>query len=82
MSSPMSKADATQVLKGCFDDNGNLRVVDGFVAGAVGRKITITADSDTVDIIAFLEGATQLMEYTITYNNSAHDVLLSIERTA
>ena len=52
-----------------------------FVTAVVGRKIEITAISGTVDDIIHSQSGTVLYTLRVTYNNSAHDSVVSIERT-
>ena len=78
----LSQLDENQVQRSIYNDTSGAIAVEGWVTGKIGRKITITAFSATVDDVEFLEGATSLMVLRITYNNSAHDNTVSVERTA
>jgi hypothetical protein len=61
-------------------------MVNGFLAGKVGRKITQTITTTNVPndtaVYAFSEGATSLYTYTVIYTDATQSVLLSAERTA
>ena len=77
-----SSLDSGQTLKSAYNDNSGAFAVEGWVTGKVGRKITITASSATVDEVEFIENGVSLMTMVITYNNGSHDVVLEVERTA
>ena len=81
-SKPLSSADGDQVLRGIHNPTSGAAAVEGWVTGAVGRKITITAFSATVDDVEFLEGSTSLMTLRLTYDGAAHDNVIEVERIA
>jgi len=81
-SKPLSSADGDQVLRGIHNPDSGAIAVEGWVTGKVGRKITITAFSATVDDIEFLEGSTSLMTMRVTYDDAAHTNVTEVERTA
>lgn len=76
---PFSDFDATQVMQKSYNENATLGV-DGWVVGLVGRKITLTAHSATQDDFEFLEGSTSLYIIRVTYTDSTHATLASVER--
>lgn len=82
----LSRSDHEQVLTGARVDEDMTIMVNGFLAGKVGRKIiqtitTTTIPNDTA-VFAFSESGTALYTYTIIYTDATQSVLLSAERTA
>jgi hypothetical protein len=77
-----SSLDFGQTLKSSYNDNSGAFAVEGWVTGKVGRKITITASSATVDEVEFIENGVSLMTLEITYDGAAHDNVTIVERTA
>jgi hypothetical protein len=65
-----------------YDATGCLKVADGFLVGAVGRKIDVAYPSGTTETYTFKEGSTTLYVYTVTYTDSTKANLSSVERTA
>jgi hypothetical protein len=82
--SPMQTTlDAPQVLQNSHHQAiGVLKVMSGFLAGEVGRKIEREVMSATVDRFHFTQDATLFMTYEVTYSNAAHDDINVAERIA
>lgn len=78
----LSERDANQVLQHAHNDVNGTIGVDGFIVGKVGRKITRTAISGTIEDYEFFEGSTSLYKIRVTYDNSSHDNVDQVERTA
>lgn len=76
---PFSEFDAAQIQQKTYNPNGTVGV-DGWVVGMVGRKITLTAFSSTQDDFEFFEGSTSLYKIRVTYTDSTHGTLSSVER--
>lgn len=79
---PLSERDANQVLQHVHNNVNSTLGVDGFIVGKVGRKITRTAVSGTIEDYEFFEGTTSLYKIRVTYDNSSHDNVDQVERTA
>jgi len=54
-SKPLSERDYPQVLQSTYNDNEKTLSINGFVAGKIGHKITITNFSTTIDDVRFLD---------------------------
>lgn len=80
----LSEFDANQTLQGSYNDVNATLGVDGFIVGKVGRGFEVEAVSGTVDNFHFYEdlGATLLYTLQLTYDNSAHDNVISCYRIA
>lgn len=79
----MSDRDQSQTLRRAFNESGDTLGVDGFIVGAVGRKIIKVNVSPSVETISFYQDQTTLMyTLTITYTDSTKADLVSVERTA
>lgn len=79
---PLSDRDANQVLQHVHNNVNATLGVDGFIVGKLGRKITRTVISTTVEDYEFFDGTTLLYKIRVTYDNSAHDNVDQVERTA
>lgn len=85
-SKSMSDYDQNQIVRKVYNDSGTLSV-DGFVAGAVGRKITettsTTTNPDDTKTYHFYENvSTLLMTIVVIYTDNTYETLVSVQRTA
>lgn len=79
----VSKHDGMGALKHAFKDDAEaLMVIDGFLIGAVGRKILVTYPTNSTEVYTYKEGSTTLYVVTVTYEDSTKQNLTSVERTA
>jgi hypothetical protein len=77
----LSERDGDQTLRASFNDINSTMGVDGFIVGKVGRKVTRSIITSTVDDFSFYEGATLLYTIRVTYSNAGHDDVNQVERT-
>lgn len=81
---PQSNMDAPQTLKLSFNDINATLGVDGFLTGLVGRKITLTLTTTSVnndtEIYAFFEGNTPLYSIALVYTDGSRSQMVSAER--
>ena len=84
----MSDRDFQQTLRYSYNDVDASLNVNGFLAGAVGRKIiqtiTTTNVANDTQILDFTEnsGTLALYQYTVIYSDASQTLMLSAERTA
>lgn len=84
---PNSKRDAGQTLRQAFNEADHTLGVNGFIVGAVGRKVTLTIATTTnpndTEVYSFFQNQTELL-YTIEvrYVDGSRETLLEVERTA
>lgn len=75
--------DSNQVLHNTHHQQiGVVKVINGFLAGAVGRSIEREIMSATVDRYHFKQDGQIFMTYEVTYSNAAHDDMNLAERIA
>lgn len=74
--------DHQQTLTNSYNEINATLGVDGFIVGKVGRKITRTAVSGVIEDWSFYDSSSLLYTIRITYDNSSHDNVDQIERTA
>lgn len=80
---PLSDRDSAQVHRRAWNEANDTLGVDGFIVGAIGRKIIKVNVSPAVEAISFYQDQTTLMyTLTITYTDSTKADLVSVERTA
>lgn len=80
---PLSERDAPQIQKKVYNEVNATLGVDGFIVGAIGRKIIKTNTSATVETYSFYEDQTTLLyQLVITYTDGTKADLSSVERTA
>lgn len=83
----MSEKDSNQVQRFAFNDANHTVGVDGFLVGAIGRRVTQTIGTTTVanDTVTydFYQNTSQLL-YTIRviYTDGTRNELLEAERIA
>lgn len=70
------------VLRNSYDEASKTLLTGTFIMGKVGHKITIVAQSATIDHVSYYDNATLLMTLSVTYDNAAHDNVLEVERIA
>lgn len=82
----MSDRDGNQVLRYAYNNENASISVDGFLTGAVGRKIEQTVDTTNVAddtlVLNFSENGVDLYEYTLIFTDDTYSLLISAERTA
>jgi len=85
---PYSDLDATQTQQAAFNDNTFSHLVDGFLSGIVGRRITLTISTTTIpndtENYAFSEnfGTIPLLTLQVVYTDGSRTQLLYAQRTA
>lgn len=85
---PASDQDATQTQQLAFNDNTFSHLVDGFLSGLVGRRITLTIGTTTIandtENYAFSEnfGANPLLTLQVVYTDGTRTTMLYAQRTA
>lgn len=77
----LSEYDQTQILQKVYNKEEGTLAIGSFVAGKVGHKIERDIISATVDDFSYYDGASLLYTIRVTYNNSSHDEVDSVERT-
>jgi len=77
----LAEYDQQQIIQKVFNKEEGTLAVGTFVAGKVGHKIERAVISATVDDYSYYDGATLLYTIRVTYNNSTHDDVDSVERT-
>ena len=68
------------VLAAAYNAADESLSTSSFVTAVVGRKITITNPSSTIQHITHAQNATTLYVLEITFDNPAHDNVVSVER--
>lgn len=83
----LTQKDADQSVRASYNDVNATLGVDGFLTGAVGRRIaqaitTTTIANDTA-VFTFSEntGATVLYQFTIVYTDGTRTTMLTATRT-
>jgi hypothetical protein len=80
---PMTDRDWQQGIRKSYNDANATLGVDGFLTGAIGRRIVKTNTSATVETYTFYEDRTTLLyAYQITYTDATKADLAEVERTA
>jgi hypothetical protein len=85
---PYSDLDANQTVQASFNDNTFSHLVDGFLSGVVGRRITITITETNVpgdtQTIVFSEqfGAYPLFTLQLVFTNATQATLMYAQRSA
>lgn len=74
--------DQDQILKKVYNKEEGTLAVGSFVAGKLGHKIERNIVSATVDDWSYYDNGTLLYTVRVTYSNSAHDEVNSVERIA
>ena len=74
--------DGHQTLKASYNDVDASLTVNGFLVGAVGRKVDVTYPDTVTEQFAFSENGTALYTIEIIYTDSTKESLLSAERIA
>lgn len=77
----LTRIDGNQVLQASFNVEDSTMLVNGFIVGAVGRKIEV-ASGGTTDTFTFSENGVTLYVLLLTYTDVTKATLLSAERTA
>lgn len=77
-----SEYDQQQIFQRAYNKEGGSLTTDGFVVGKVGRRIVRSVISGTVDDYSYYDSTTLLYTLRITYNNTDHDEVNEVERTA
>lgn len=77
----LTRLDGNQVLQSSYNPEDTTISVNGFIVGAVGRKVEITAGA-TTDTFTFSENGVTLYVLLLTYTDVTKATLLSAERTA
>jgi hypothetical protein len=75
-----SERDANQTLQSAYNDVDATISTNGFLVGKVGNKVTVTANSATVDTYTFFDNAVQLYQIQLTYTDSTKATLVQAER--
>jgi hypothetical protein len=75
-----TKLDGHQSLKASFNDVDASLTVNGFLVGAVGRKVEVTYPDAVTEQFAFSENGTALYTIEIIYTDGTKASLLSAER--
>lgn len=82
----MSQKDADQVLRQANNDVNATLAVDGFLVGAVGRRVDQTISTTTVSgdtsTFVFSENGTNLYTIKVVYTDGTQTTLLYAVRTA
>lgn len=68
-------------IRYAYNDHEGSLTVNGFIVGAVGRKVDIVSGA-TTDEFTFSENGVTLYVILLTYTDASKTVLLSAERTA
>lgn len=84
-SKPFSEYDQAQIFKKAYNDSGTISV-DGFLTGAIGRKVvqaasTTTNPNDTITY-TFSESGTTLFVIKVIYTDNTYETMISAERIA
>lgn len=85
---PYSDLDESQTFQASFNDNTFSHLVDGFLSGIVGRRITLTITTTTIsgdtENYAFSEqfGAFPLLTLQIVYTDGSRSQMLYAQRSA
>ncbi len=77
----LTRLDGNQVLQSAYNPEDTTVSVNGFIVGAVGRRVDISAVG-AVETYTFSENGTTLYVLTLTYTDISRTVLQSAERTA
>ncbi len=80
----LSDVDANSALRGAFNDSDMSLTINGYLAGTVGRKVTMaistTSVSNDTETYTFSENGTNLYAIKVIYTTGTRDVFLSAER--
>ena len=81
-----TKLDYEQSIQGAYNDVNATLSVDGFLAGKVGHKVSLTLDEtdnpDDTEIYTFEDNGTILYQITIIYTDDSRSLMKSAARTA
>lgn len=77
----LAEYDEQQIIQKVFNKEEGTLAVGSFVAGKVGHKIERTVIGPTIDDYSYFDNSTLLYTLRVTYNNSDHDDVDSVERT-
>ena len=77
---PMSEFDQSMILQKAYNPTEGTLAVGSFIAGKLGHRIERTPTSATVDEFSYYDGAVLLYTIEVTYDNSSHDNVDSVER--
>jgi hypothetical protein len=81
-----SDQDQTQIFQNSYNTEDASITVNGFLAGKVGRKVTVaistTSVSNDTETYTFLESGVTLFVYFVIYTDGSRSQMLSAERTA
>ena len=78
---PISNAGQDNAIRYSYNDHEGSLTVNGFLVGAVGRKVDIVAGA-TTDTYTFSENGDVLYVLVLTFADATKKVLISAERTA
>ena len=76
-----SQQSADNTLRYAFNDADKSLTTSTFVTAKVGHKIMRNVISPTVDDFESYDGSSLLFTIRVTYTNSTHDDIVSVERT-
>lgn len=78
---PISSVGQDNAIRYSYNDHEGSLTVNGFLVGAVGRKVDIVSGV-TTDTFTFSENGNVMYVLVLTYTDATKQVLLSAERTA
>jgi hypothetical protein len=77
----LTRLDGNQVLQSSYNPEDTTISVNGFIVGAVGRKVEIST-LGAVETYTFSENGNTLYVLELTYTDATKSVLVSAERIA
>lgn len=76
----MSDKDFQQVVRYSYNESANSLAVDGYLIGAIGRKVVRTLVNPTTERYTFMEGTDTKFVLEIVYVDATRGDIVSAER--